>query len=173
MSRVIVGQLQGSSGCLLSRRSRLFLPRVSHRCPQAYTPHPNSPPWFSLCVSPCPAPLASSSFFLFFLPWATSPPHFACHQFIFTPSSYHPSRVGTCVSGPIQPFAGSPRGPSGHYPPHRSLQHRWAIAAGEDAGRDRGKEEWRDSQADEGGEVEGEEGGARWNEVSDKLSKGG
>lgn len=40
--------------------------RVSHRCPQAYTPHPDSPLWFSLCLSPCLAPLASSSFFLFF-----------------------------------------------------------------------------------------------------------
>lgn len=34
-------------------------------------------------------------FFFFFLPWATSPPHFTRHQFIFTFSSYHPSRVST------------------------------------------------------------------------------
>lgn len=162
------------SGYLLSCRfpSRLFPPPCVSSLPSGLHSSPRLSSLIlsvSLSLSCSPRFLFFFPFFLIFfifLPWATSPPHFAGHQFIFTPSSYHPSHVGTRVSGPVQPFAGSPRA-------RRPLSSASISAASmNDSGRGgRGRDRGERRMA-------GLAGGWRWrgggrNEVSDKLSKGG
>lgn len=154
------------SGYLLSRRfpSRLFPPPCVSSLPSGL----HSSPRLSSLILSVSLSLSCSPRFLFFFPFF--------YFFLFFYLERHPHLTSPAINSSLLPLLiirvmsapafrdpynllPAPRGPGGHYPPHRSLLHRWTIAAGEDAGEIEGKEEWRDSQADEGGEVEGE---MRW-----------